>query len=77
MNPRLISLVFAPFAFGTSAFAFVGLIDPMAEDLGIGVPLAGQLQTVFAIAGSLIAIPGLLVIGSLRSEARKTDLATP
>lgn len=50
MNLRLISLVFAPFAFGTSAFAFVGLIDPMAAGLGIGVPLAGQLQTVFAIA---------------------------
>ncbi|MBI1394038.1 MAG: MFS transporter [Alphaproteobacteria bacterium] len=50
MNLRLISLVFAPFAFGTSGFAFVGLIDPMAEGLGIGVPLAGQLQTVFAVA---------------------------
>ncbi len=50
MNLRLFSLVFAPFAFGTSAFAFVGLIDPMAESLGIGVPLVGQLQTVFAIA---------------------------
>lgn len=50
MNARLISLVFAPFAFGTSAFAFVGLIDPMAEGLNIGVPLVGQLQTVFAIA---------------------------
>jgi len=53
MNPRLISLVFAPFAFGTSAFAFVGLIDPMAEGLGVGVPLAGQLQTVFAVACGL------------------------
>jgi len=50
MNPRLLSLVFAPFAFGTSAFAFVGLIDPMAEGLRITVPVAGQLQTVFAIA---------------------------
>ena len=53
MNLRLLSLVFAPFAFGTSAFAFVGLIDPMAEGLGISVPLAGQLQTVFAIACGL------------------------
>lgn len=50
MNLRLISLVFAPFAFGTSAFAFVGLIDPMAEGLNVGVPLVGQLQTVFAVA---------------------------
>jgi MFS transporter, DHA1 family, inner membrane transport protein len=50
MNPRLISLVFAPFALGTSAFVFIGLIDPMAESLGVGVPLIGQLQMVFAIA---------------------------
>lgn len=50
MNLPLISLVFAPFAFGTSAFSFVGLIDPMAADLGISVPLAGQLQAVFAVA---------------------------
>lgn len=50
MNYRLLSLVFAPFAFGTSAFAFVGLLDPMAEGLRIGVPMVGQLQTVFAIA---------------------------
>lgn len=53
MNFRLISLVFAPFAFGTSAFAFVGLIAPMAEGLNIGVPLVGQLQTVFAVACGL------------------------
>ncbi|MEE4278961.1 MAG: MFS transporter [Halieaceae bacterium] len=50
MNPRLLSLAFAPFAFGTSAFAFVGLIVPLAEGLDIGVPLAGQLQSAFAIA---------------------------
>lgn len=50
INLRLISLVFAPFAFGTSAFAFVGLIEPMAEGLNTGVPSVGQLQTVFAIA---------------------------
>jgi len=50
MNLRLVSLAFAPFAFGTSAFAFVGLIVPMAEGLDASVPLAGQLQTVFAIA---------------------------
>ncbi|MEO1029033.1 MAG: MFS transporter [Pseudomonadota bacterium] len=50
LNLRLLVLVFAPFAFGTSAFAFVGLIDPMAADLRVSVPLVGQLQTVFALA---------------------------
>lgn len=37
MNARLLALVFAPFAFETSAFAFVGLLNPMASDLGISV----------------------------------------
>jgi DHA1 family inner membrane transport protein len=50
LNPRLFSLVFAPFAFGTSAFVFIGLIEPMADDLSVGVPAIGQLQTVFALA---------------------------
>ena len=53
MNLRLLSLVFAPFAFGTSAFVFIGLIEPMAGDLSVGVPVIGQLQTVFAIACGL------------------------
>jgi len=35
LNLRLLSLVFAPFAFGTSAFVFIGLIDPMAKNLGV------------------------------------------
>lgn len=50
MNLRLLSLAFAPFAFGTSAFVFVGLLTPMSEDLGVGIPVIGQLQTVFAVA---------------------------
>ncbi|MEQ8433176.1 MAG: MFS transporter [Oceanicaulis sp.] len=53
MNVRLLSLVFAPFAFGTSAFVFVGLITPMAADLQVGVPAVGQLQSVFALACGL------------------------
>jgi len=53
MNYRLLSLAFAPFAFGTSAFAFVGLVVPMAEDLGVSVPLVGQLQAAFAVACAL------------------------
>ncbi len=53
MNLRLLSLIFAPFAFGTSAFVFIGLIEPMAGDLSVGVPAIGQLQTVFALACGL------------------------
>ena len=50
MNARLLSLVFAPFALGTSAFIYIGLIEPMANDLGVGIASVGQLQTAFAVA---------------------------
>lgn len=50
MNARLLSLVFAPFALGTSAFIYIGLIEPMSRDLGVGIASVGQLQTVFALA---------------------------
>lgn len=53
MNLRLLSLVFAPLAFGTSAFVFIGLIDPMAKNLGVGIPEVGRLQTIFAVACAL------------------------
>ena len=50
---RLFSLILAPFAFGTSAFVFVGLIEPISIELGESVPAVGQLQTVFALACGL------------------------
>ncbi|MDP5054760.1 MAG: MFS transporter [Congregibacter sp.] len=50
MNARLLSLVFAPFALGTSAFIYIGLIEPMSRDLGVGIASVGQLQTAFALA---------------------------
>ena len=68
MSLRLLSLAFAPFAFGTSAFAFVGLIVPMAQSLDVSVPLVGQLQTVFAIA---CAIGGPVLARALAHIDRK------
>ncbi|MEM1144311.1 MAG: MFS transporter [Pseudomonadota bacterium] len=50
MKPQLFLYALPPFAFGTSAYVFAGLLNPMAADLGSSVPLVAQLQTVFAIA---------------------------
>ncbi|MCI5047248.1 MAG: MFS transporter [Aquisalinus sp.] len=50
MNLRLYILPLAPFAFGTSAYVFTGLLEPMADDLDVSIAAAGQLQTAFAIA---------------------------
>jgi MFS transporter, DHA1 family, inner membrane transport protein len=59
INPRILSLVFAPFAFGTSAFVILGLINTMALDLSVSVPKIGYLQFVFAatcaLAGPFLA----------------------
>ena len=47
---RLIALMFAPYAFATGAFVFAGVLGPMAEDLGVSLSAAGQLQSAFALA---------------------------
>ncbi len=48
--PRPMVLMSAPFAFSTGAYVFAGLIEAMAADLAIPVPLVAQLQTAFAVA---------------------------
>ena len=53
MTAKLLVLMLAPFSFGTGAYVFMGLLDPMAADLGVSVPLVGQLQSAFAIASAL------------------------
>lgn len=57
---RVIVLILAPFSFSTGAYVFAGLIEPMAADLDVSVPMAAQLQTAFAVAcalgGPLLAV---------------------
>lgn len=53
MALRLAALMLAPFAFGTGAYVFAGLLEPMALDLDVSVPVVGQLQSAFAIASAL------------------------
>jgi DHA1 family inner membrane transport protein len=53
MTSKLLVLMLSPFAFGTGAYVFTGLLDPMAVDLGVSVPVVGQLQSAFAIASAL------------------------
>jgi DHA1 family inner membrane transport protein len=53
LNFRLITLCFAPFAFGTSAFVLLGLIEPVAIDLNVSVATVGYLQAAFALSCGL------------------------
>jgi len=59
----------APFAFGTGAYVFTGLLEPMALDLDVSVPVVGQLQSAFAIASALGG--PLLAILTNSSERRR------
>ncbi|HEY6225200.1 MAG TPA: MFS transporter, partial [Gemmatimonadales bacterium] len=47
---RLLWLSLGAFAIGTESFMIAGLLPRMASDLGVSVPLAGQLVTAFALA---------------------------
>ncbi|MGI3169487.1 MFS transporter [Pseudooceanicola sp. C21-150M6] len=57
---KLFALMLAPLAFTTGVFVFAGVLGPMAEDLGVSVGHAGQLQSAFAvtcaISGPILAI---------------------
>ena len=50
---KLIILMLAPFAFGTGAYLVSGLLDPLAEEMGVSVASVGQLQGVFALSCAL------------------------
>lgn len=49
MNPILV-LTLGAFVVGTELFVIAGILPALAADLGVGIPMAGQLVTVFALA---------------------------
>ncbi|MFJ5265275.1 MFS transporter [Streptomyces sp. NPDC088387] len=68
---RLLPLAVAMFAVGTDGFVIAGLLPEIAADLDVGVPAAGQLVTVFALAFAVSAP----VLGALTSALdRRTAL---
>ncbi|WP_411287058.1 MFS transporter [Phenylobacterium sp.] len=54
MNPRVFVLTLVTFAFGSAAFIFAGLLEPMAADLGVSTAVAGQLQTAYVLTSALL-----------------------
>lgn len=54
MNPRIYVLTLCTFAFGSAAFIFAGLIEPMAADLGVSTAVAGQLQTAYVLTSAVL-----------------------
>jgi predicted MFS family arabinose efflux permease len=54
VNPRIYVLTLCTFAFGSAAFIFAGLIEPMAADLGVSTAVAGQLQTAYVLTSAAL-----------------------
>ncbi|MFF3075166.1 MFS transporter [Kitasatospora sp. NPDC057936] len=55
MPVRLLLLALGTFAVGTDSMVVAGILGPVAADLGVSVPAAGQLVTVFALGYALLA----------------------
>ncbi|AZM50770.1 MFS transporter [Streptomyces sp. WAC 06738] len=51
----MLPLALATFAVGTDAFVLAGLLPAIAGDLGVSIPAAGQLVTVFALTLAVAA----------------------
>src|SRR5258708_38633794 len=46
---KLVCLALGAFAIGTESYVVAGVLPTIASDLGVSVPLAGQLITAFAL----------------------------
>lgn len=57
MDKRIWLLTWAQFASATGAYAFTGMLGPLAEDLGVSLATAGQLTAAYAITYALAGGP--------------------
>jgi len=63
MNPRVLVLTLSAFAFGSTAFIFAGVLETMAQDLGVATAVAGQLQTSYVLVSALLGPPLAWLLG--------------
>ncbi|MCA6285755.1 MFS transporter [Phenylobacterium sp.] len=63
MNPRILVLTLSTFAFGSTAFIFAGVLETMAQDLGVATAVAGQLQTSYVLVSALLGPPLAWLLG--------------
>ena len=62
--PRLLWLFsLVNLVIGTGAFVLGGIVAPLASDLGVSVPSAGQAMTAYALSTALLAPLVLLATG--------------
>lgn len=69
MNPRIFVLALSTFSFGSSAFIFAGVLEPMAADLGVSTGTIGQLQTIYVLTSALAGPPLAMMLGRRERKA--------
>lgn len=72
MPLALFALTLSAFAIGTTEFVIVGLIPTIASDLGVGLPSAGLLVSLYALS---VAVGAPLLTALTARLPRKTLLA--
>ena len=50
---KLVSLALGAFVIGTESYIVAGVLPSLASDLGVSIPVAGQLITAFALTYAL------------------------
>lgn len=77
VQTRLFSLALGAFAIGTESYVVAGVLPTIASDVGVTVPIAGQLITAFALTYALGS--PLIAVATGNMERRRlllTSLAT-
>ncbi|MCU0969516.1 MAG: MFS transporter [Rubrivivax sp.] len=74
MPPLLFLFALGNLVVGSSAFLVSGLIGPIAADLGVGLPAAGQAMSVYALVTAL-AVPPLVALTARWPRRRALLLA--
>ncbi len=57
MDPRIWLLAGAQFAAATGAYAFTGMLGPLADELGVSLASAGQLTAAYALTYAVLGGP--------------------
>lgn len=55
MDRRLFALAVGMFAVGTDSFVIAGILPQVAQSLGVPVPVAGQMVTIYALSYALLS----------------------
>ncbi|WP_229779191.1 MFS transporter [Pseudomonas matsuisoli] len=67
MPIALWALVIGAFGIGTTEFVIAGLLQAIAADFGVSIPVAGYLATSYAL-GVFVGAPVLIILGSRTSK---------